>query len=90
MFVSSLTDSSLIAAVLTFTLVLMLWLLDMLGDRLSGPLGNGLKHFSLLKHYNNFLEGIFDSSSLVLLLSYSILGVVLTAQSIEALRWTRR
>lgn len=90
MFVSSLTDSSLIAAVLTFTLVLMLWLVDILGDRLSGPLGNGLKHLSLLKHYNNFLEGIFDSSSLVLLLSYSVLGVVLTAQSIEALRWARR
>lgn len=90
MFISSLTESSLVAAVLTFGLVLLLWLLDLLGDRLPGVLGSGLKHLSLLRHYNYFLAGILDSSSVVLLLSYSVLGVVLTAQSIEALRWTRR
>lgn len=90
MFVSSLTESSLIAAVMTFSLVLMLWLVDLIGDRLSGGLGDAIKHLSLLTHYNNFLEGVFDSSSLVLLLSYIFLGVILTSQSIEFLRFARR
>lgn len=90
MFISSLTESSLIAAVLTFAVVLLLWLVDVVGDRLSGGFGRGLQYLSLLKHYNNFLEGIFDSSSLILFLSYIVVGVILTAQSIELLRFARR
>ncbi|MGB2923840.1 MAG: ABC transporter permease [Limnothrix sp.] len=90
MFISSLTESSLIAAVMTFSLVLMLWLIDLIGDRLSGWLGDAIKHLSLLRHYNNFLEGVFDSSSVILLSSYIVLGVILTSQSIEYLRFARR
>lgn len=90
MFISSLTESSLIASVMTFSLVLMLWLMDVIGDRLSGPFGEAIKHLSLLKHYNNFLLGVFDSSSFILLVSYIVLGIILTAQSIEFLRFTRR
>lgn len=90
MFISSLTESALIAAVMTFSLVLVLWLIELLGDRLTGWFGDTIKHISLLRHYNNFLNGIFDSSSLVLLGSYIVLGVIFTAQSIEYLRFTRR
>ncbi len=90
MFVSSLTESSFLAAVMTFTLVLMLWLIDVLGDRLPGFLGTALTHLSLLNHYNNFVDGIFDSGSLILFLTYIVLGIVFTAQSIEFLRFARR
>ena len=90
MFISSLTESALIAAIMTFSLVLVLWLLEFLGDRLTGYWGSVVRHISLLRHYNNFLAGIFDSSSLILFGSYIVLGVVLTAQSIEYLRFARR
>lgn len=90
MFVSSLTDSALVAAIVTFSLVLLLWLLDLLGDRLTGGWGDAINHLSLLKHYNNFLNGILDSGSVILLTSYIVLGVVLTSQSIEYLRFARR
>lgn len=90
MFISSLTESVLIAAIMTFSLVLLLWLMELLGDRLTGSWGSILRHLSLLRHYNNFLTGIVDSSSIILFVSYIILGVVLTAQSIEYLRFARR
>ncbi|OKH13804.1 ABC transporter permease [[Limnothrix rosea] IAM M-220] len=90
MFISSLTESALIAAIMTFSLVLVLWFLELLGDRLTGYWGGVIRHLSLLRHYNNFLVGIVDSSSLVLFVSYIVLGVVLTAQSIEYLRFARR
>ena len=64
--------------------------LDLLGDRLSGVWGDAVKHLSLLRHYNNFLGGVFDSGSFILLLSYVVLGVVFTSQSIEYLRFARR
>ncbi|MDX2098143.1 MAG: ABC transporter permease [Leptolyngbyaceae cyanobacterium bins.59] len=89
MFISSITDSTILAAILTFVLVLFLWLIDGVSKNLTGPLGQGLGHLSLLRHYANLIQGIFDTSSLILFASYILLGLFLTAQSIEALRFQR-
>ena len=90
MFVSSLTDSSILAAILTFALVLFLWVTDLIASRVGGPLGEALAHLSLLSSYNNLVQGVLDTSSLVLFASYIFLGLFLTAQSIDSLRFTRR
>jgi ABC-2 type transport system permease protein len=90
MFISSLTDSTILAAIITFALILFLWVVDAIARSLSGtPAGAALSHLSLLKHYTNWVQGIFDSSSLVVFISYIILGIFLTAQAIEALRFQR-
>ncbi len=89
MFVSSLTDSTILAAILTFGLVLMLWVIELVANSLVGPVGDGLKHLSLIKNYNNLTQGIFDSSSILVFVSYILLGLFLTAQSIEAFRFQR-
>ncbi|PSF39420.1 ABC transporter permease [Aphanothece hegewaldii CCALA 016] len=106
MFISSLTDSSILAYIITFILVLAIWLLDLIGDsaerffrdRIGGDsaerigffLKEGLSHLSWFEPYNNFIKGVFDSSSIGLFLSYIILGIFLTAQSIEALRFQQK
>jgi ABC-2 type transport system permease protein len=89
MFISSLTDSTILSAIFTFVLVILLWMIDGLAKVMGGSLGNALGHLSLLKHYGNFTQGILDSSSLVLFASYIVLGVFLTAQSIEAFKFQR-
>lgn len=89
MFVSSLTESTILAAILTFALVLFLWIIDLIASNVGGPVGEALKHLSLLEHYNNLVQGVLDPSSLVLFASYIILGLFLTAQSIETLRFQR-
>ncbi|NWF59284.1 MAG: ABC transporter permease subunit [Fischerella sp.] len=90
MFISSLTDSTILAAVLTFATILLLLFVDLIAKNISGPIGQALGYLSLLKHYNNLIQGIFDSSSLVLFGSYIVLGIFLTAQSIDALRFQRQ
>ncbi len=89
LFISSLTDSSILAAVLTFALILCLWILDLLGENLGGPLGEVLNHLSLLKHFTTLTQGVIDTPSLVLFGSYIFLGVFLAAQTIEAFRFQR-
>ena len=89
MFISSLTDSTILAAILTFALILFLWVIDAIAQNLPGAVGKVLSHLSLLKHYSNLMQGIFDSTSLVVFASYIILGIFLTAQSIDALRFQR-
>lgn len=89
MFISSLTDSTILAAILTFALILLLWVIDVIAKSLGGPVGLALGHLSLLKHYNTLVQGIFDTSSLIMFASYVVLGIFLTAQSIDALRFQR-
>ncbi|NJN75963.1 MAG: ABC transporter permease subunit [Synechococcaceae cyanobacterium RL_1_2] len=89
MFISSLTDNTIIAAMMTFGLVLMLWVIDTIAENNDGILGTILNHLSLLRHYNNLLRGLIDTGSVAMLISYIVLGVFLTTQSMEALRFQR-
>jgi ABC-2 type transport system permease protein len=89
MFISSLTDSTILAAILTFGLILLLWVIDLVANSIGGPVGDALGHLSLVKNYTNLTQGIVDSSSLIVFLSYIVLGLFLTAQSIEAFRFQR-
>lgn len=89
MFISSLTDSTILAAILTFGLMLFLWVIDSIAKSIGGPIGEALGHLSLLENYNNLVQGVLDTSSIALFASYIVLGVFLTAQSIDALRFQR-
>jgi ABC-2 type transport system permease protein len=90
MFISSLTDSTILSAVFTFAVILLLLLIDLIAKIVPGPVGEALGHLSLLKHYNTLIQGIFDTSALILFTSYIFLGIFLTAQSIDALRFQRQ
>ncbi len=90
MFISSLTDSTILSAVLTFAVILLLLFVDLIAKNIGGSVGEAIGHLSLLKHYNSLIQGIFDTSSLILFASYIILGIFLTAQSIDALRFQRQ
>lgn len=89
MFISTLTTSTILAAILTFALMALLLIINWLTQSVTGPAGAVLSHLSLLEHYGNLAQGIFETSSVVLLLSYSLLGLFLTAQSIEVFRYQR-
>ncbi|MEB3124713.1 MAG: ABC transporter permease subunit [Synechococcales bacterium] len=89
MFISSLTDSTILSAILTFALVIFLWVIDGAAKSMGGPMGDILSHLSLLKHYTNLIQGVVDSSSLLVFASYIFTGLFLTAQSIDALRYQR-
>ena len=90
MFISSLTDSTILAAIITFAVILLLLFVDLIANNVGGVLGEGLSHLSLLKHYSDMVKGVFDTSSLILFLSYIVLGIFLTAQSIDAFRFQRQ
>lgn len=89
MFISSITDSSILAYILTFVMILFLWILDLIANKLTEPFNSILSHLSLFDRYNDMVTGVFNPSSLILFVSYIFLGIFLTAQSIETLRFQR-
>ncbi|WP_366943211.1 ABC transporter permease subunit [uncultured Thermosynechococcus sp.] len=89
MFLSSLTDSTILAAILGFAVLLILWVLDVLAKHTGGHLSDLLTYLSPLEHFTHLTRGIFRTSSLVVFGSYIFLGIFLTAQSIDAFRYQR-
>lgn len=86
MFVSSLSNRKIVAAILTFAVIIFVWIIDIFAQNIGGSIGNVLQHLSLLRSYSNLIHGIFELSDLVLLLSYILLGIYSTTQSVEILR----
>ena len=83
MFISSLTSSNVLAAVLTFATILVFWTLDLIASNTETWLAKGLEYISLLESYNNLVKGVLMISDLILFLSYIFLGLFLTSQSID-------
>ena len=76
LYLSSLTENQTIAAVGSFGILLMLWIIDWLSDSVTGG-QSLLAYLSLLQHHESLLEGIFDSSDIAyyLLLITAFLGL---------------
>ena len=90
MFISSLTNSSIIAAILTFTTILFLWIIDLASSNFNGKISRVLEHISILESYNSFVKGSINTSDFILFFSYIFLGLFLTSQSIELFRFNRQ
>lgn len=88
MFLSSLTESQLIAAVLSFALFLGLYIADMLSYSLGTDslLGTLLSWLSIFTRYDTFMSGQFSLGNLIYFLSLTGLFLYLTARVIERRR----
>lgn len=85
---SSLTENQMIAAMTSFSLLLVMWLLGWAGattaDLQVGPL---LTNLSILEHLNNFLAGLIDTRDVVYLLGLVAIALFLTHRVMESQRW---
>lgn len=88
MFLSSLTESQLIAAVLSFALFLGLYIADMLSYSLGTDslLGAVLSWLSIFTRYDSFMSGQFSFGNLIYFLSLTGLFLYLTARVVERRR----
>ena len=88
MFLSSLTESQLIAAVLSFALFLGLYVADMLSYSMGtdGLLGSILNWFSIFTRCDTFMSGQFSLGNLIYFLSLTGLFLYLTARVLERRR----
>ncbi|HKS81821.1 MAG TPA: ABC transporter permease subunit [Candidatus Acidoferrales bacterium] len=87
-FISSLTENQIIAAVLSFVLLMLVWLLSV-GQSFGGWIGNTLAYLSFFTHYEDFTRGIIDTTALVYYFSIMVFFVFLTVRSVDSMRWRR-
>ena len=89
MFLSSITESQVIAAVCGFAVSLFLVLVDALVYVVSGSLFKTLFHYmSFNDRYRGFTIGIIDFSNVLFFLSIAALFILLTTAVLEKRRWS--
>ena len=86
LFVSSLCRSPTVAAIGTFGLLLLLWALSIAGNNASGSAAEIFAYLSLMRHYDNLSDGVFDSVDVLYYLIVSGCFVVLTIWRLDAER----
>jgi len=90
--ISAMTGSQAIAAIWTFIALLLLWLLQSLGQGISaktgfiewGPL---LVFLSPLGHFNSFSEGLIHLKDTVYFVSFTVITLYFTHCVVESNRW---
>jgi ABC-2 type transport system permease protein len=80
---SSLTENQIIAAVITFGILLFLWVIGWAKHFLGPEIGNILAYLSIIEHFNDFAKGIIDSKHVIYYLSFIFFNLFLTRESID-------
>jgi ABC-2 type transport system permease protein len=88
-FISSLTESQIIAGVATFAVFLLLWVLDFGARDSSSTWSDVVGYLSILRHYDDFSRGVIDTTSVIFYVSLAGIGVFLTQRSLDSMRWRR-
>ncbi len=82
LYLSTLTAQPVVAAVSTFGLLLLLWMLDLAGG--SGNGGDLLGYLSLMSHFQSLLRGIFSSAGIAYYLLLTGTFLVLSIRRLDA------
>jgi ABC-2 type transport system permease protein len=88
-FISALTESQIIAGVVTFVIFLLLWVIDFGARGSTTWWGETLQYMSVLRHFEDFTRGVIDTTGLVFYLSMIALGLFLTLRTLDSMRWRR-
>lgn len=87
MFISALTESQMLAAALTFAVLLPWMLLRGVAQTADEPLRTILSHLSFDMQLQGMLKGALELKAVVLFVSVILLSLVLTHRTVEAQRW---
>jgi gliding motility-associated transport system permease protein len=88
LFASSLTENQIVAAIVTFGILLSFWIIGWLAGFVSGPIGAVLTHLSILEHNDTFAKGVLDTKDVIYYVDFTALALFLALRSLETRRWS--
>ena len=83
---SAVTENQIVAAVLGFGILLLLWLIDAAGNIATGS-ASVLTYLSLPTHYNDFARGAINLEDVVYYLSVTIGSLFIATRMLETRRY---
>jgi ABC-2 type transport system permease protein len=87
-FISALTESQVVAALITFVVLLMTWIVGWAGNEADNWLRDLVMYLSSGSHLDSFTKGTLALKDVCYFLSIIILGLFATNRAVEAHRWS--
>ena len=84
---SSLTENQIIAAVLSFFMLILLWIIDWAARFAGDVFFVILKFLSLLEHTRDMIQGVVDTHDVVFFVSAAAFFLFVTHTVLESRRW---
>jgi ABC-2 type transport system permease protein len=88
-FASALTENQVVAVVISFVTLLIMWLAGSMSTIVGGFISKILGFISLMSRYEDFNKGILGLSPIVYYLSFVAVFLFLTIRVIEKRRWSQ-
>ncbi len=87
LFFSSVTDSQMVAAALSFIAVILIWLVKWGAQSATGMWARLLGFLSFYDRFEEFSRGLIDSSTIIYLVSFTAFFLYLSVRSLESRSW---
>jgi ABC-2 type transport system permease protein len=87
MFTSSVTQNQIIAAISSFGLLLLLFVISWPAQAGGASFAGLLKYLSLPDHFGQMVQGVIDTQDIIYFLSVISIALFLTQRSVESARW---
>lgn len=88
LFASALTENQIIAAVISFGILIGLWMAGTSAHSVGeSALGHIANYLSMSQHLDQFIKGLISTRSLSYFISMTVLGLFLTHRVVESQRW---
>ena len=87
LFASALTENQVIAAVISFSAIILIWVISWVGESGPGAWKGILTYLSFFSHFTNMAGGVIDTQDIVYYLSFIFLGLYLTRSVFEFRKW---
>jgi ABC-2 type transport system permease protein len=88
LFISSLTESQVVAALITFVVLLLTWIIGWSAGEAEGWVRDFVTYLATVSHLDSFSKGTIEVKDVVYFLSIIILGLFATNRAVEAHRWS--
>jgi ABC-2 type transport system permease protein len=87
LFISSLTKNQIVAGMITFSVFLLLWVINWVSSFVSPEAQTVINYLSVTEHFDDFSRGIIDTRHIIYYLSFIATGLFLTMKSVDSERW---
>ena len=86
-FASTLARNQIISAIITFGVLLVLWIIDWAKALMGSTAGSILEYVSVSKHFEGLSKGLIDSRDILFYFVFSIFFLFLTLRQMSSYRW---
>jgi len=86
-FLSSMTENQIVAGVVSFGALLLVWVVGWGEQLISGVIGKILAQVSLLNHFEDFSKGVIDTGHVAYYVLFSVFFLFMTLRVLDSNKW---